>query len=366
MGVARYAREHGWILDWRLAAHLGRERAYLASTRMDGVISMMPRDQPAMRRLIRAVRVPVVDLGRDFPEIRCPRVLLDQHAIGRMGAGHLLDRGIRQLLFYSHTVDVRVASVRWQGFRAQAEERGGTARELVWDSTRSLPRGRTRLDWLAAALLKLPRPIGVMTVNDAVAADVLQAADRAGLHVPEKVAVVGVDNDPILTTLGDVPLSSIDTAREVAGYEAAALLDRLMDGDPAPAATLLIPPVGVVTRQSTEMSAVADANLRKVTQFIAEHFREPISVADVADQAFIGRRRLQDLFRDTFGRSVHEEILRQRLLCSQRLLSTTTHKLDQVAELSGFGTGMQLSKTFRRELNVTPMEYRRKHRADGA
>lgn len=364
VGIARYARENNWILDWRLSAFLiqGRAREYLASSQFDGVISMMSHQVPALERMVSAVKVPVVDIWHDFPEVDCARVLLDQRAIGRTGAQHLLERGYRELYFYSHTVDVRVAKVRWEGFAEAVRERDLNPHELLWDPETVLPQGKTRMDWLAEILLHAPKPLAVMAVNDVVATEVLDAAATAGFSVPEDVAVVGVDNDPILSELGTVPLSSVDIARDHLGYEAAALLDKLMNGAVRPVQPLLIKPSGVVLRRSTEAFAVSDDNLRKAARFIQNHFREPIGVNDVVAQTYLGRRRLQDLFHIAFGRSMNEQITRHRIAFAQHLLATTSHKLDKIAKLSGFTSGNRLSKVFRRQVGLTPLEYRHQYR----
>lgn len=368
-GIARYATEAGWILDCRLSAHLaqGHSAAYLASTPIDGCISMMARTSAELQPLVASLDVPVVDLWHDYPEMKCPRVLQDHHAIGRAGAMHLMERGLENLLFFTHTVDRRVALIRQEGFvaaaRAQTGVRHVTVSELSWGPETPLAPGDTRLSWLGRVLSRMDKPLGVMAVNDAVASEVIDAAILAGLNVPEDVAVVGVDNDPIVTELGAIPLSSVDNARERLGYEAAALLDKMMSGAVPPAERVLIPPAGVVMRRSSDVIAIADANIRQAAQFIRDHFREPISVDDVVATSFLSRRRLQDLFREALGHGMSEEILRQRMLCSQHLLVNTEHKIERIAQMAGFGGGMRMSKVYQRELRMTPQQYRLRYRS---
>lgn len=365
-GIARFALEAGWILDTRLFAFLsqGREREYLTAAPIDGVISMMTRQMPALKEVVVSLNVPVVDLWHDFPEVACPRVLLDQRAIGRLGAEHLIDRGLAHLLFYSHDVDSRVAKVRAAAFREAAAARGRPSAELAWGAATAQRPGENRLEWLGRMLLESGGlPLGVMAVNDQVASEVIDAALSVGLRVPEDVAVVGVDNDPILTRLGAVSLSSVDSARERVGYEAASLLNRMLRGEAAPDEPVLVPPAGVVLRHSSEVLAVNDKNVRAAVRFIRDHFREQITVADVAASTLLSRRRLQDLFRESIGHGINEEILRQRLAHAKQMLTDTPHKLDRIAREAGFGDGARLSKVFRRELGTTPREYRNSYRS---
>jgi LacI family transcriptional regulator len=218
------------------------------------------------------------------------------------------------------------------------------------------------VEWLAARLKASELPLGVMAANDMVASDVLDAADHAGLQVPEDIAVVGVDNDPILTELSLVPLTSVEVDKQRVGYEAAALLDRMLGGAAPPKQPMLIPPAGVVTRRSTEVLAVSDPEVVRAVRFIQEHFREPIGVANAAAETFLSRRRLQDRFRAALGHGISEEITRQRIQFAQHLLTQTEHKIGAVARMAGFASVHRMSKVFRRKLATTPQAYRDSHR----
>ena len=361
-GVVDYAREHGWIIDSRLFAFLarGQHRAYLAGSQVDGIVSMVYASNPELLTLIRATGVPVVDLWHDMPQWKVPRVLLDHDAIGRLGAEHLLALGFRTLMFYSHTVDSRIAEGRRDAFCEVATARGARCEELWWSTDTPMPRGVGRIGWLGRQLAALPRPLGVLAVNDVVASEVVDAAEQAGLRVPEDVAVLGADNNPILTELGAVPISSIDVAKRRVGYEAAALLDRMMNGQTVGPEWIRVPPIGVTVRRSTEVLAVSDREVAQAARFIRDHFREPITVADVSAAAFLSRRRLQDRFQAAVGHGMNEEITRQRLLFGKHLLTQTSNKISTIARLAGFGSVQRMSKVFGRELGISPRDYRQK------
>jgi LacI family transcriptional regulator len=359
-GIIDYAREAGWILDNRLIAFMthGLHAEYFASSQFDGVISLVSGETSKLLDTLQSLSVPIVDLWYDFPDWQVPRVWLDHRAAGRLGADHLLSLGIRQMLFYSHTVDRRVAIVRCEGFRAHCEQLHAEVTELWWEPKNSAGHKLGRIGWLAEHLKELPKPLGVLALNDVVAAEVIDAADLAGLTVPTEVAILGIDNDPVLTELGSVPLSSIDIARERVGYEAAALLDRLMRGESVPSEPVLVQPLGVVTRRSTETLAVHDADIARAARFIRDHFREPITVADVAAHTFLSRRRLQDRFQAAIGHGMNDEITRQRLDFARHLLTQTNHKISAIATLSGFSSVHRMAKVFQRVLSTTPQTYR--------
>jgi LacI family transcriptional regulator len=191
---------------------------------------------------------------------------------------------------------------------------------------------------------------------------VAEACRRVGLRVPEDVAIVGVDNDELRCEFTNPPLSSVAIPTERIGYEAAALLDRLMDGGQPPAAPVLVQPQGVVVRRSTDMLAVDDDQVARAFRFIRQHSGEPFAVRDILREVGAERRDLDARFRKALNRSLEEEILRSRLQQAERILSETDLELTQVARASGFGTLARLREALRRQTGLGPTEYRGKFR----
>src|SRR5262249_25488052 len=101
------------------------------------------------------------------------------------------------------------------------------------------------VDGAARWIKKLPKPLGVLAGNDPRGIQLLDACRRTGVAVPEEVAVVGVDNDELVCELAYPPLSSVIPDAFRIGYEAAALLKGLMEGEPAPSAMRTVPPQGL-------------------------------------------------------------------------------------------------------------------------
>src|SRR5262249_49750325 len=128
---------------------------------------------------------------------------------------------------------------------------------------------------------ELPKPIGVMTCTDQLGFWFLDACRRAQVAVPEEVAVVGCENDESLATMSIPPLSSVQFNGEKTGYEAAALLDRMMAGENAATQHVYIPPLGIIVRQSSDIVAVEDKEIADALQFIRERAPYGLSVHDV-------------------------------------------------------------------------------------
>ncbi len=154
-------------------------------------------------------------------------------------------------------------------------------------------------------------------------------------------------------------MSSIDINWDGIGYEAARMLDRMMDGKTPPVEPMLIAPKGVVTRMSTNILAVPDLPIAQALRFIWEHFPEAIGSEKVAQAAGLNRRTLERGFRQHLGRSVLYEITRVRIERAKILLVESDLKAYQVAEQCGFAGIVAFSKVFLRLTGMRPSDFRK-------
>ena len=193
--------------------------------------------------------------------------------------------------------------------------------------------------------------------------ELIHACRRAELLVPEQVAVLAADNDELLCEACIPSLSGIALTSERIGYEAAALLDRLMRGGRARKRPILIAPTGVLARQSTDTLAVDDPDLARAVAFIRGHAADPIQVNDVLREVPVSRRWLERRFHEVLGRGPGEEIRRVRLQRAKLLLAQTDMAVPQVAEAAGFGSREYLAAAFKEQTGLTPRQYRRSTQA---
>jgi LacI family transcriptional regulator len=356
-GIIAYMREHeSWSVYLGEHARGDDPPRWLRTWRGDGVIARIEN-----QRIASAVvqsGLPAVDVSAARKVSSLPWVETDDRAIAEAAARHLLERNFRQLAFCG---DNRFNWSRWrcEHFQRIAKSAGVTC--FVYE-----PSVRARRDWdamedeIAQWLLSLPRPIGVMAAYDIRARHVLDACRRVGLAVPDQVAVVGVDNDEFLCNLSDPPLSSVAPDTRRTGYEAAALLDRLMSGrERSRGQATFVQPLGVVARRSTDVLALADPDVSAAVRFIREHACDGIAVKDVLDEVPLSRRVLEGRFRKLFGRTPHDEIARVRFERVRRLLRETSLPLADVAQRSGFRNAEYLATAFRREFGLSPNDYRK-------
>jgi LacI family transcriptional regulator len=348
-GIARWLREHGpWsiFLEQReLGAALPD---WIREWDGDGIITRS--DDP---RIVKA-GLPTVGLyDRAEDKLRLPMILNDNLAVGRMAARHLADRGFRHLAYYG------VRGERWSELRLQGATEAAKGSLAVHRSGGKWEASQERLQaWIAG----LPRPLGLIAANDIHGLRALDACRRAGLAVPEQVAVVGADDDAEVCELSDPPLSSVTFHPERVGYEAAALLDRLMAGRAGPSEPLLVPPLGVSTRQSSDILAIDDADVAKAIHYIRRHAFEGITMADVLREVPLSRRALEHRFRRRLGRTPKEEIQRLRFEQAKSLLDSTELPVARISDRLGFHQPSYLSAVFKKETGLSPAKYRSRSR----
>ena len=185
------------------------------------------------------------------------------------------------------------------------------------------------------------------------------ACREENIAVPEQVAVIGVDNDRLLCELAMPPLSSVIPDCYRSGYEAASLLDRLMSGDSLPAEAHLIKPMGIETRQSTDVSAIMDPEVAEAVRYIREHASTGINVGDVLKHVPVSRAALENRFQKLLGRTPHEEIVRFRIARVKQLLTQTDLSLAEIASRTGYRHVEYLTVAFKKQVGFTPSTYRK-------
>jgi LacI family transcriptional regulator len=134
----------------------------------------------------------------------------------------------------------------------------------------------------------------------------------------------------------------------------------MMDGKSPPAEPILIPPLGIVTRRSTEVLALEDRKLAAGLRFMREHAFDRISINDVARASAMSRRVFERRFVRQVGRTPKAEVLRLRLQRVKQLLLDTDWSLAEIAGRTGFKYGEYLHTVFTGKLGLTLGEFRRR------
>ncbi len=356
-GVIDYIREHEpWSVYLPEQGRGARPPHWLTKWKGDGIIARI--ENRGIATCVARTRLPAVDVSAARLLPKLPWVETDDVAIAERAFQHLAERGFRSFAYVGDAV-FAWSKLRQAHFTELARIAGHAVH--VYDVPRA-PTWDQQQKALAAWVRKLPRPTGVMACYDIMAQRVLDACRVADVAVPEEMAVVGVDNDELLCRLADPPLSSVRPDTRRTGYEAAAQLARVMAGQPVSSAATLVPPLGVVSRQSTDVLAVEDRHVAEALRFIREHTADGIAVKDVLTNASLSRRALESRFRHIVGRTPHEELVRTRIARVKILLAETDLPIALIAERTGYSHIEYLSAQFRRVTGTSPRQYRQQYR----
>jgi LacI family transcriptional regulator len=295
-------------------------------------------------------------------------VLSDNRAIAQLAAAHLLERELKHFA-YCGLPGICSSDERCRNFVQAIAAAGHEA--SIYDPPRrhramSIAASEGyELQWEGAMvrwLRALPKPVGVMACSDLRAHQVLIACDQNHLAVPEEVAVIGVDNDEVICGLTRPPLSSVEQNPEEVGYQAAALLDRMMEGATMSCEKIVVEPRGVVARQSTDVVAVPNVDVAAALHYIREHACDGLTVDDLLAHMAMSRRTLERRFVALLGRSPRDEISRVQLGHVKQLLVMTDYPLAKIAQLAGFRYVESMCVLFKNTTGQTPGQYRREVR----
>jgi LacI family transcriptional regulator len=322
----------------------------------DGIIARV-QNQVIVEEVL-ATGIPTVDVLGVVPN-RFPLVHVNDVMIAEMAAEHLLERGFRNFGFFGISGENWSVRRRDSFIEAVRKEDGKVD---VYELPRRSPQENnweTMENDLAAWIGKLPKPAGLMICSDQRGPQLLEACRRAGVQVPDEIAVIGVDNDEPLCEVCDPPLSSVSAGHAQVGYSAAGLLFEQMKGSKHQAENILVDPKGVVTRLSTDVLAIQDRKLAMVLRIIRENACHGLEVDELARIAGLSRSVLQRRFRMALKRSIHQEIIAVKLKRAQELLSQTELSLVDIAEKAGFKHQEYMGAVFRARLGKTPAQYRR-------
>lgn len=356
-GIARYVSEHEpWLLFHEARGLEDRLPRWLQGWKGHGIIARV--QSPSMVRALKQTGLPVVDVLGIVPRSGFPVVHVDDAAIGSMAADHLLDRGLRHFAFYGLEKE-NWSGAREEAFCATLRKHGCAvavrrAKRHVLDDTTWERHQEELRRWIRT----LPTPVGIMVCSDQRGSFVLEACRRAGVAVPGEAAIIGVDNDEPLCNVCHPPLTSVWPNHSLVGYEAAALLQKLMRGAATVPARITTPPKTIVTRQSTDTLAVKDEVVARALRAIRERACHRIRIDEVARSVGVSRSVLQRRFHAALGCTINEKLIAHRLETAKRLLMETDLTLPDIAERSGFQHPEYMAYVFQRQTGTSPARHR--------
>ncbi len=364
-GVSLYAQTHGpWIFSiieekpsgGFIAPPLKRSKGFDS----DGIIAYT--QEIAVLDKLLQFGVPVVNTTQTTTsDLKVPSVSSDDRALGCLVADYFIARGFGKFAFCGSVSNSPCSFQRGVGFREELDAKSFSAsffsgsdhppRNINWNRDR---------EKVAQWIKSMDKPLALFADNDSCGRVLLDICRELDIHVPEEVAIVSANNDELICEFSNPHLSSVALAKEQVGFEAAELIEQLIKKKPSPARPILVPPLGITTRRSSEIFAVEDLHIAKALNFIYTYAGEAIGVEDILKELPLCRRTLEIRFRNAIGRSPYEEIRRAHVERAKKLLAETNLPLDRIAEASGFSEAKHFYLNFRKETGLSPTQFRKK------
>ncbi len=320
--------------------------------------------EPSLRlpALFAAGSIRTVDTSGEVHPPPLPRVIADDVAVGRLAAEYFLERGFSHYLFFGYK-EFYWSNLRLEGYRGALARRGKrptvhlTADGAAWNLAAIAEK------IVGGTVSRSDSPVAIFCANDCCAVMVVEACLHAKIQIPEQAAVLGVDDDELLTCLREPNISSIQLNCYRIGYEA---MQHLLADKPSGKAagraaprTILIPPLSVASRRSTDIIAVEDALVRRAIAFIRDHLHEGMNIKMLLYALGVSRTTLETRFKRQLGRPPAEEVRRQRLLRASEMLASGESTIGDIGRRVGFSSAQLFSESFCRYKKMTPLAYRK-------
>jgi LacI family transcriptional regulator len=357
-GISRYAQLQS-LYTWSFYSQTQGRQLQLPKLKnwgADGIIAYDP--TPKVATAIINSGLPSVTRGLKIPG--CPHIISNSPAIAETAADYYIEKGFTTFAFCGNQAS-KWSITRRDCFVQKISESNYDIH--IYEQ----PKGRGWYSWekeqhyLVEWLKKLPKPVALFAANDDRARMVAEACKIAEIHVPEEIAIMGVDNDEHVCELSSPPLSSIALNTERAGMTAAKMLDFMMTTGDECDEDIVLQPTHVTTRQSTNILAIDDTEIAKAISYINVNARKLIQVDDVVSATGLGRRALEKKFRKHLKRSIFDEIYSTQVQHMATMLVDTNMSITEIAQLMGYPSAKHLSRSFRKIKNMTPLQYRKKH-----
>jgi len=359
-GVGRYITESGchWAVYVEERGKRERPPSWVERFDGDGVIAHSPSAKDV--QTLRSLGVPMVETDMCGMDQGVPVVYSDERAIVELAVDHFLERNITRIAW------CQLVKRPWCGFRLEALTQVLKSKNMTLEDS-YIPKRQRPMEWfdqrrdMMGWLDSLEPGTGIFCANDLCGTRLLEAARIAEIAVPDRVAILGVDNDPVLCGLAWPQLSSIEQNAEHIGYRSAELIDKMLQGEQPEQLTTWVQPTGVETRRSSDVVVAQHPDVVAAVRYIHEEACAGIRVKDVAAHVAVSRSQLEKLFRRDLGRSPKAEIDRVRLTHAKDLLQQGNLTITSIARRCGFASSQYFSYVFSHRFGMSPGKWRREH-----
>ncbi|MCF0061621.1 DNA-binding transcriptional regulator [Dyadobacter chenwenxiniae] len=362
-GINAYSKEFGpWIfcrmpLFHRETVGIDGILKWALEWKADGIVGQLYNKD--IEKIIQT-GIPVIaqDFKERFTEI--PNITGGYHEAGQLGADYFLKKGFTNFAFYGFN-DIVWSRERAEGFEERLKKRGHQVHYFEHKKARSTELWYYKPSSLSRWLKSLPKPIGLMTCDDNQGQHITEACRQLGIRIPEEVAVLGVDNDEMICDLSDPPLSSIALDAEKGGYDAAKLLDHMIKHGTSEYYDIIVKPVQVITRHSTDIYATNDDHIASSLKYIHQNIDKNLHVDEVVKQVPLSRRALEKRFLEITGYPIYKYIFNLRIEKFTQKLLDTDMSVFEIALDMGLTDSKNIARQFRQAKGCSPSVYRNRY-----
>ena len=351
-GIMRYSNHH---LEWsfcRESSYQNRQKG-MVKWQVDGVIAHVLDSKMAQKIIPSEVPAVVKGVNEIVPNMA--NIIIDIKALSEMAFEHLKDHGFKSFAFVGFEEEL------WSRELADYLQQRYAADVYMEQKSRVRQSYKKELERITQWLDLLKKPVGITVGNDDCGRHVIDACKHAGYRIPAEVGIINVEDNEGISDWTCPPMSSIQLNTEKAGYETAELLDKLILGQEVDCQKIIIHPIGVIARQSTDICCIDDPEIRKAMEYIKSNFEKPIQSNDVIKATTISRRALYDRFKQVMGHSINDELRRVRVEKIAKLLVETDLSISQIVNQCRYTSFRNVSRYFKREKGMSLLQYRQKY-----
>ena len=287
-----------------------------------------------------------------------PNITANYHKEGEMVAERFVARGFREFAFFGNN-GMCWSDGRQEGFRDYLTEAGFEDNIHIYDQQRVSNLWYYRQSLLHDWLLSLPKPVGIFACDDNQASILVEACDVLGIRIPYDAAIIGVDNDELLCSLGNPTLSSIMVNIEEGGYRTAELIEQMVTNPDTPVQDIVLRPIKIVGRISTAAYATDDIQIQKAVQFIHQNYQKKIGVKDVMSEVALSRRLLERRFKQVTGITLYQYMSDLKIKrFAELLLENPDEQITGIALSLGESDTKSISRRFKQIYGCSPHDWR--------
>ena len=372
-GINEYIRDKG---DWQLIIWPDSSLESLRFLKQRGCQAAFASIQTSTKaQQIKQIGMPIIALSALQTMLELPFISADSQQVAQAAYDYLIRKNFKHFGFFGLT-EARWSRERMQFFSECVQQTGRSLHvyqgEQVSITSETTPFAKLWIDVilnkgqqeLTEWLRQLPKPIAILASCDILACHLSNAVTEAGFHIPDEVAILGINNDQALCNICDPPLSSIAFNFKKSGYDAAQLIDAIISGrESLRGQWIKIQPSYIKSRGSTDIFAIEDPDVVMALKYIRKNRNESMQVDDVARHVCVSKRSLQMKFQKTLGRSVHDEIVHAHFEIARALLIESDLPIDKIAYRSGFHYTTNMRRAFKDLTGMLPHKYRQSHRS---